>query len=119
MCALELRACLNERANRLTQFHSAAIYATTTRPDGRQRNLRPQPSASALVVDMADQPTAAIRPYRKGDDEDNRLARFYIGMANTEGLAVANRKGTQHATWSSSSTDVSDVSLQPTTTRWS
>ena len=45
---------------------------------------------------MTDEP-AAIRPY-KHCDEDDRLARFYIGLANMEGLAVANSKSVWHAT---------------------
>ena len=34
---------------------------------------------------------AVIRPYKAGED-DQRLARFTIGKARMEGLAVANRK---------------------------
>ena len=40
---------------------------------------------------------AKIRPYVKGEADD-KTARFYIAMANMEGLAVANRKGTLQAT---------------------
>lgn len=41
---------------------------------------------------MAEPPSATIRPYVNGDS-DNKHARFYIGRANMEGLAVGNNKG--------------------------
>ena len=88
-------ACLNERANTYAVAHRA-IYATATSSDGRQRNLSPQPPSPSPTVTMTDEP-AAIRPY-KHCDEDDRLARFYIGLANMEGLAVANSKSVWHAT---------------------
>jgi len=35
-------------------------------------------------------PNAQIRPYRPDDD---KVVKFALGMAHTEGLAVANRRG--------------------------
>ena len=43
---------------------------------------------------MPEPDIAKIRPFVEGSKEDDRLARFYIGTANMEGLAAANFKGT-------------------------
>ena len=51
---------------------------------------------STTPTTMAALPDAKIRPYIKGNEEDHKLIRFYIGKANMEGLATANRKGRAH-----------------------